>query len=452
MDGAGYIVVAEWGNHRLQVFLGEAHFGAPGAQASSKHLPASLRPLLEARSRPEQARVLQDARVRAALDDVRGINNGVERTEREALGLRERIREIEEQLAARRAELADCERRLAAERERQPAAEAQFASAVAAVCDEIEHEERERARREREQKAQELARLRAAAAEIERELGAPAGGGGAGGAEGSRSCSIAWELLTLGRRIGRGSFKEVYQGEMQGTPVAALLMPGGTGLQAEVALMARLGNSPNIAVCYGMAQEPAAAAGGQGRDCLVMEFAPHGALADCLERLDEAALPAQAMLSICTQVAQGMSAVAAAGIIHRDLATRNVLVFSLDPILVKVTDFGLSRLSVKGQSVLGTQAGVLPVRWAPPEAISGRRKWVLEVSDVWAFGVLMWEVYTRGFVPYDMIQHDNDVAAYVCGGGRLDKPQECPDALYQVRRPASLRSCCDNAVFAAPRA
>ena len=141
-----------------------------------------------------------------------------------------------------------------------------------------------------------------------------------------------------------------------------------------------------------------------GRDCLVMEFAPHGALSDCLERLSEAMLSLRALLIICVQIAQGMSAVAASGIIHCDLAGRNILVFSRDPPHVKVTDFGLGRLSPNGQSVAGTRAGVLPVRWAPPEAISGRRKWVLEYSDVWSFGVLMWEVYTRGYVPCDMIQ------------------------------------------------
>ena len=298
------------------------------------------------------------------------------------------MREIERQLAASRAELAECERRLADERGQQPAAEAQFASAVAAVCDEIEQEEQERARREREEQAEEAARLRAAAAEIERRLGVPAAEAGAGGAAASgQTAIIAWEKLTLHREIGRGSFKTVHRGELQGTPIAALFMPGGSGLQAEVALMKRLGSSPNIAVCYGMAREPAAAAGGMGRDCLVMEFAPHGALIDCLEKQDEAA-----MLSICMQVAQGMSAVVASGIIHRDLAARNVLVFSVEPPHVKVTDFGLSRHSANGQSVLGTQAGVLPVRWAPPEAISGRRKWMLERSDVWSFGVLVWEV------------------------------------------------------------
>jgi len=290
---------------------------------------------------------------------------------------------------------------------------------------EIDQERREEEARLRRERAEEAARLRAAAARIERELDLPAAGQGA-------ESLIAWEHITLGEPIGRGSFKDVRRGKVNDTPIAALLVPGGSGLQAEVALMAKLGNSPNIAVCYGLAHEPAAAAGGLGRDCLVMELAPHGALVDCLERLDEAALPLAALLSICTQVAHGMCAVSWAGIIHRDLAARNVLVFSVNPFHVKITDFGLSRLSANGQSVLGTQAGVLPVRWAPPEAISGRRKWVLELSDVWSFGVLMWEVYTRGFVPYDMIQSDDGVAAHVCGGGRLEKPADCPDALYQV--------------------
>jgi len=336
------------------------------------------------------------------------------------------------QLGACRAEAAACEQRVNDERERRPAAEAQLQQTLDAVCDEIDQERREEAARLRRERAEEAARLRAAAAEsaaaaarIERELDLPAAGQGTEGI-------IAWEHITLGEQIGRGSFKVVHRGEMRGTPIAALLMPGGSGLQAEVALMARLGISPNIAACYGLAHEPGAAAGGLGRDCLVMELAPHGALVDCLEQLDEAALPLAALLSICTQVAHGMCAVSSSGIIHSDLAARNVLVSSVNPPHVKITDFGLSRHSAHGQSVPGTQSGVLSVRWAPPEAISGRRKWVLELSDVWSFGVLMWEVYTRGFVPYDMIQTDDGVAAHVCGGGRLEKPADCPDAVYQV--------------------
>lgn len=136
--------------------------------------------------------------------------------------------------------------------------------------------------------------------------------------------------------------------------------------------------------------------------------------------------------AVATQVAQGMSAVAAAGIIHRDLAARNVLVFLTSPPHVKVADIGLGRLSANGQSVVGTHVGVVPVRWAPIEAISERRKWQLELSDVWSFGVLLWEIYTRGFVPYDMIQTDGEVAAHVCRGGRLEQPAECPDAVFQV--------------------
>ena len=251
---------------------------------------------------------------------------------------------------------------------------------------------------------------------------------------GAPQALIPWEHLTLRRQIGRGSFKTVHAGDLRGTPVAALLVPGGPGLEAEVALMARLGNMLNVAVCYGLAREPPAASGAPGRDCLVMELAPHGALSDCLEHLDEAELPLAALLAIGVQVAQGMSAVAAAGIIHCDLAARNVLVFATRPPHVKVTDFGLSRLSAGVLSVPGTRAGVLAVRWAPPEAISGRRRWVPELSDVWSFGVLLWEVYTRGFVPYDLLQSDEVVAAHVCGGGRLDQPAGCPDAVYGVMR------------------
>ena len=284
-----------------------------------------------------------------------------------------------------------------------------------------------------------------AARAIEEELGRAAGAAAGAGADAARRAAgaaeaggaphrIPWGHLAVRQQIGRGSFKTVYVGELRGTRVALLMVPGGTGLEDEVMLMARLGNSPNIAVCYGLAQEPAAAARALGRDCLVMEYAPHGALIEQLEALDKATWPARSLLSIATQVAQGMASVAAAGIVHRDLAARNVLVFSVNPPHVKVTDFGLSRLSVDRQSVLGTHAGVLPVRWAPPEAISGRRRWVLELSDVWSLGVLLWELFTRGFVPYDMLQSDDAVAAHVCGGGRLEQPAECPDAVYEVMR------------------
>ena len=131
-----------------------------------------------------------------------------------------------------------------------------------------------------------------------------------------------------------------------------------------------------------------------------MVLPSNGALKYCPARESDRAVTAQ--------VAQGMSAVAAAGIIHRDLAARNVLVFLDRPPHVKVADFGLGRLSANGQSVVGTHAGVVPVRWAPIEAISGRRKWQLELSDVWSFAVLLWEIYLLGFVSYNMTQTNGE--------------------------------------------
>jgi hypothetical protein len=395
-----------------------------------------VRSLLAGRDGAAQQRMLQDVRVRAPLSVLGDASASVRREEQELAAalaarearaaecaqLREQLRRLEEELAVCTAAVSVHEERVAAAQGQEQEATDALEEAVAAALGALALEERA-------ERAAEAARLREAALAIERDLGLPAAASAA-----ARIPWVPWEHLTLGRQIGRGSFKTVHAGDLRGTPVAALLVPGGTGLEAEVALMARLGNAPNVAVCYGLAREPPAAAGTLGRDCLVMEHAPHGALSDCLEGLDEAALPPAALLAIAVQVAQGMSAVAAAGIIHCDLAARNVLVFATSPPHVKVTDFGLSRLSAGVHSVPGTHGGVLAVRWAPPEAISGRRRWVPELSDMWSFGVLLWEVYTRGFVPYDLLQSDEAVATHVCGGGRLDQPAGCPDAVYGVMR------------------
>jgi hypothetical protein len=137
------------------------------------------------------------------------------------------------------------EERVAAALGQEQAAAAALEGAVAAALDALALEYRA----EREAEA---ARLRAAALAIERDLGRR----GQAVPVGEPQALIPWEHLTLGRQIGRGSFKTVHAGDLRGTPVAALLVPGGPGLEAEVALMARLGNMLNVAVCYGLAREP----------------------------------------------------------------------------------------------------------------------------------------------------------------------------------------------------
>ena len=131
------------------------------------------------------------------------------------------------------------------------------------------------------------------------------------------------------------------------------------------------------------------------------------------------------------QTVAGMQALAAEGLIHRDLAIRNLLVFGFDAedvkkTLVKVSDFGLT---VNGYTAMQkyVQDGPMPIRYLAPEAL--KKKKFSEKSDVWAFGVLAWELLTDGVVPYCEITRDDDVFARVVGGGKLSRPtyDECPD-------------------------
>lgn len=137
-----------------------------------------------------------------------------------------------------------------------------------------------------------------------------------------------------------------------------------------------------------------------------------------------------------------MAMVHAAGIIHRDLAARNVMVFTLDlsdptKTLVKVSDYGLSTIVDNGRAYLVTGGGSkTPIRWMAPESIR-RRQWSSH-SDVWAFGVLLWEVLSGGEFPYGFIGSDEEVARRVCDGSlRLERPAGCSEELW-----ALFQSCC----------
>ena len=118
-----------------------------------------------------------------------------------------------------------------------------------------------------------------------------------------------------------------------------------------------------------------------------------------------------------------MEALAEAKLIHRDLATRNVLVLKYDAsnpneTSVKITDFGLT-VTVYTAGYKCVEGGPLPTRWLAPEAI--RKGRYSEKSDVWAFGVLCWEVATNIDIPYFEKPDDESVSAHVMGGGRLPR-------------------------------
>ncbi|XP_013410590.1 NT-3 growth factor receptor-like [Lingula anatina] len=133
------------------------------------------------------------------------------------------------------------------------------------------------------------------------------------------------------------------------------------------------------------------------------------------------------LLSISRQISAGADYLASQRFVHRDLATRNCLVG--EGMAVKIGDFGMSRdLYSTDYYMVGGQA-MLPVRWMPPESVL-YRKFTIE-SDVWSFGVVLWEVFTCGRQPwYELSNHE--VISHIQNGDLLDSPKNCPEEVYKI--------------------
>ncbi|ERL85918.1 hypothetical protein D910_03333 [Dendroctonus ponderosae] len=145
-------------------------------------------------------------------------------------------------------------------------------------------------------------------------------------------------------------------------------------------------------------------------------------------------LTSRDLTSFCHQVAKGMEFLSANGIIHRDLAARNILI--TDDHICKVADFGFARDVISSHVYERKSEGRLPIRWMAPESLYDN---IFSVkSDVWSFGILMWEVVTLGSTPYPGLSAA-DVMRKVRDGYRLDKPEHCRREIYNI-----MYYCWDN--------
>jgi serine/threonine protein kinase len=117
-------------------------------------------------------------------------------------------------------------------------------------------------------------------------------------------------------------------------------------------------------------------------------------------------------------------------VIHRDLAARNVLVAPGDGIhkvTVKVGDFGLSRILEKKYYM--SNFGTIPYKWSAPEALMFRA--YSNRSDVWSFGILMWEVFSFGQMPFSTIDN-SELTEALAKGVRPEQPEGCPTEVYEL--------------------
>merc|ERR1719450_1187542 len=153
-----------------------------------------------------------------------------------------------------------------------------------------------------------------------------------------------------------------------------------------------------------------------GQMMLVTQLMPLGCLLDYV-RNNKDKIGSKPLLNWCTQIARGMTYLEEKRLVHRDLAARNVLVQT--PSCVKITDFGLAKILDTNVDEYKATGGKMPIKWLALECI--QHKTFTHKSDVWAFGVTVWELLTYGARPYENTSA-RDVPDLLEKGERLPHP------------------------------
>ncbi|XP_054458508.1 tyrosine-protein kinase ZAP-70 [Anoplopoma fimbria] len=162
---------------------------------------------------------------------------------------------------------------------------------------------------------------------------------------------------------------------------------------------------------------------------LVMEMAAAGPLNKFLSN-NKDTVTADNIVDLMHQVSMGMKYLEEKNFVHRDLAARNVLLVKKQ--FAKISDFGLSKaLGADDNYYKARTAGKWPLKWYAPECINFHK--FSSKSDVWSFGVTMWEAFSYGGKPYKKMK-GQDVTRFIDAGNRMECPAACPERMYTVMK------------------
>ncbi|XP_030045590.1 insulin-like growth factor 1 receptor [Microcaecilia unicolor] len=250
------------------------------------------------------------------------------------------------------------------------------------------------------------------------------------------------EKITMSHELGQGSFGMVYEGIAKGvvkdepeTRVAIKTVNESASMRERIEFLNEASvmkefNCHHVVRLLGVVS--------QGQPTLViMELMTRGDLKSYLRSLrpDNESSAGQSpptlkkMIQMAGEIADGMAYLNANKFVHRDLAARNCMV--AEDFTVKIGDFGMTRDIYETDYYRKGGKGLLPVRWMSPESL---KDGVFTThSDVWSFGVVLWEIATLVEQPYQGMSNEQ-VLRFVMEGGLLEKPDNCPDMLFELMR------------------